>query len=351
MSKHDKTHMMYTGTYTNGEGKGIYAFSYDDKDGILQPMGIAAEAGNPSYLTLSGDGKYLYSVMEADGGAVASYAVNNSDMKLDFISSQSTEGKGPCYILLDSTGKYLYAANYSDGKLSMFPVDDKGRIGMLSCLISHSGCGPDQGRQDGPHAHCVTETPDGKYLCAVDLGIDKIMVYEILRESGKLNLSDEIIIKAGSGPRHMTFHPNGKFAYLVTELTSEVIVFSYNISSGFNEIQTISTLPDGYTEDNFCSSIKASPSGKYLYAANRGHDSIAVFRIDDETGMIKMSGCHAVEGKFPRDFEIDPSEKYLYVANQNSDSITQFEIVEDRLEFTGNTINIPNPACIKFKLI
>ena len=349
---------MYVGTYTHGKSKGIYIFDFDAISGKLELKGISSELENPAYLCVSKNNKYLYAVMEVRefqgeaSGAVGAYSIDSKTGLLKLINIQSTKGKDPCHLCIDGTGKYLFAANYNEGTFSVYPLGNEGQIGTISSIFRHKGSGPVKPRQEEPHVHYVTLTPDEKYLCAVDLGIDRINIYSFTPGNGcpLIKEARPVTVKPGSGPRHMDFSPNNKFTYLLTELSSEVVVFEYNChGAAFNQIQCISTLPSGFEGSNYCAAIHISPCGNYLYASNRGHDSIAIFRIISASGKLEPVSHIPTRGIFPRDFAIDPTGRFLFAANQDSDTIIPFAIMPDSglLEQTGNVIEIPNPVCIK----
>ena len=351
-------YIAYIGTYTSGKGEGIYIFELDAATGKLTQTGVS-KLENPSYLTVDSRCRYLYAVVESDefegknGGAVCAFSINSKTGGLELLNCQPTKGVAPCHICTDSSGKYLFAANYGEGTITAFPIATDGSIEPHSSIIQHQGSGPNPDRQEKPHAHYVTLTPDEKHLCAVDLGIDRIMVYGFDMQNGCL-IPDEslyVTLKPGSGPRHMEFHPNGKFAYLINELDSEIVVLGYSPSdSTFHKLQCISALPEGYTGISYGAAVHISPDGNFLYVSNRGHDSIGVFRVEKATGSLELVSHFPTHGKFPRDFALDPTGKFLFVANQNSDTIVQFEIncETGELERVGDIIEVPIPVCVKF---
>lgn len=354
--------LIYVGTYTNGKSKGIYGLYIDLKTGQLEQAELFAKLGNPSYLAVERNSKYLYSVLETEiingkqSGAVGSLKIDKTTGKLEPINRQTVMGATPCHVCIDNAGEYLLTANYEEGFLTLFPIYSDGSIGLPLSSVYHNGSGPDIERQEGPHTHFVTFTPDEKYICAVDLGIDKIMVYRMDKETGTLipAIEPSISLKSGSGPRHMEFHPDGSFAYLVNELSSDIIVFKYSPDYPLlSELQHISALPARYTGTNYCAAIHISPDGNFLYVSNRGHDSIAIFRIDKASGRLELIGHTNTYGNFPRDFSIDPAGKFLVVANQNSDNIVSFAIMQDsgKLEQIGCGIEVPSPVCIKFSML
>lgn len=356
-----KKYIAYIGTYTSGNSEGIYIFNMNSETGRLEQLGTASDIANPSYLAISKDNKYLYSVIETEkfngelGGGVASFTIDRSTGKLNLINTKGTKGVAPCHLCVNESNSSLYVANYGEGTVSSFSLDSKGGIDSLTSILVHEGWGPDVDRQEKAHAHCVVLTAKEEYLCAVDLGIDETRLYNLSNNRSLLfSAEHSIALNPGSGPRHIIFHANGKFAYIINELGSTVTVLNYSETDyKFSVVQYISTLPDGYEGENAPGAIHISPDGKFLYASNRGHDSIAVFKINKSSGKLELVSHSATEGKYPRDFEIDPTGKYLYVANQLSDNVTAFAICSDtgKLEPLGITYNIPSPVCIKFARI
>jgi 6-phosphogluconolactonase len=341
----------YVGTYTNGESKGIYRLKTNE-EGKIGEVRLAAELENPTYLTISYDNKYLYSVIKiGDLGGVAAFSIDPSTAELKLINYQVSKGSAPCHVSLDSENKYVFSANYHRGIIEVLPIREDGGVCPPSSIIRHEGSGPNKDRQESAHVHYAALNPDEKYLCAVDLGIDKVAVYSfkdgLLIEEKELSTS----LRPGCGPRHMVFHPNGIFAYVITELSNEIVILQYSkANNSFKELGLVSTLPKDYVGESFGSAIHISSDGRYLYAGNRGHDSIAVFKIDFSTGMIELVGHTSTVGLFPRDFALAPGERFVLAANQNSSNIVTFEIDKETggLTKVWNEISVPNPVCIKF---
>lgn len=347
---------VYIGTYSKSVNNGICIFEMDKLTGFLTAAGTAAGVENPSYLAFSNDNSFLYAVSETNefsgnaGGGVAAYAVCKETGSLDLINVQPTKSKGPCHLAADRENKYVITANYGEGTLSVFPLNKDGSIAPLARTLIL--CGPKNtagGRQDKAHTHYVGFTPDERFLFAVDLGIDQVVLYDYDKKNEVLaDAVGTIRVKPGSGPRHIAFHPDGIYAYLINELSSDIVVFSYDHCS-FHHLQSISALPKDFHGESYGGAIHISPDGRYLYATNRGYDSIAVFRIEKKTGLLELIANAPSFGKFPRDFCIDPTGRFMYVANQNSDIITLFRInmelgIPVPLYYK---INIPSPACVK----
>lgn len=340
----------YVGTYTTGDGKGIYSFEIDLSSGLVNNVKLEAELGNPTYLNIDKENKCLYSAIKKDeAGGVAVFSINPITKALKLINYEVTEGNSPCYVSLSSKNTYVFSANYHKGISEVYPLKEDGSVEPVLYMAVHEGSGPNKERQEKAHVHFAALTPDEKYLCVIDLGIDKMITYCL--DEGILSKYKEIILKPGCGPRHMDFHPNKRFAYIVTELSSEILTLEYDSSNGdFKEIQYISTLPSDYIGENLGSAIHISLDGKYLYTSNRGHDSIAAFSIDSTSGKLTLISHTSAEGNHPRDFNIDPSGKFLVVANKDTNNIVPFLIdkATGKLTKINTCVSIPNPVCIKF---
>ena len=353
-------YIAYVGTYTTKtSSKGIYAYRFNTANGQLTSIGVAAETTDPSFLAVHPSGRFLYAVNEIGNfngevsGAVSAFSIDAKTGSLKFLNQVPTRGAGPCYVSLDKTGSFALVANYDSGSIASFPVHFDGSLSTASGFVQHSGSGPDKARQEGPHAHWIGTSPDNRFALAVDLGLDQVIVYGFDGSSGVFTpmLSGFAKVKPGSGPRHLAFHPDGKFAYVVSEMASTVTVFSYKEKTGsFSLLQTISALPSDYSGPKEAAEIAVHPSGKFLYTSNRGHDSIAVFAIDPKKGTLKSLGQVLTGGKTPRHFAIDPTGAYLLAENEESNNIVVFHIdpATGSLTPTGQTIEVPSPVCITF---
>jgi len=353
-------YIAYVGTYTaKTTSKGIYAYRFDPQNGQLSAIGVAAQSEDPSFVVLHPNGKFLYAVNEignfngGTGGAVSAFAIDAKTGALKFLSQVPTRGAGPCHVSLDKNGAFVLVANYDGGSIASFPVHDDGSLGTASGFVQHSGSGPNKERQEGPHAHWIGTSPDNRFALAVDLGLDQVIVYNFDSSKGIFTpmLSGFAKLTPGAGPRHLAFHPDGKFVYVLSEMESSVTVFSYQAKNGtFTSRQTISTLPKDYSGPKEAAEIAVHPSGKFLYTSNRGHDSIAIFAIDEKKGTLKSLGQVLTGGKTPRHFAIDPSGAYLLAENQESNNIVVFHIdtATGGLTPTGQTIEVPSPVCITF---
>jgi 6-phosphogluconolactonase len=347
---------VYFGTYTSGDNgsKGIYRSKLDTDTGELSPPVLAAEAKNPSFLEIHPNGKYLYAVSESGrAGSVSAYAIDLGTKNLKLLNTQPSGGSGPCHVNIDHTGKNVLVTNYNSGSVSVIPIKSDGSLAEPSCFVQHKGSSVNPQRQTGPHAHSVNISPDDRFAFVADLGLDKIMIYRLNVDNGTITPNDPDFVKVqtGSGPRHFTFGIDGKYAYVINEMGGTITAFAYEPESGtLTEIQTISTLPDDFSGFNGCAEVRVLPNGRFLYGSNRGHDSIAVYRIDPIKGTLTFVERESADIKTPRNFNIDPTGKFCLVANQGSNSVVVFKINQKTgvLEPTGNKISIGKPVCIRF---
>jgi 6-phosphogluconolactonase len=353
------SYLVYVGTYTGPTSKGIYAFRFDAGSGKATSLGVVGETTNPSFLTVDRSRTHLYAVnevgdyQEQKSGGVSAFSIDRETGKLAFLNEVSSRGAGPCYLTLDKTGKYVLVANYDAGNVAVFPVLEDGKLGDASNVIQHTGHGPDAERQEGPHAHEIELSPDNHFAIASDLGLDKLLVYRFDASNGTLAVNNTPVaeLASGSGPRHFDFHPNGKFLYAISEMGGTVTAFRYDAGSGMlHNLQTVSTLPREFKGKNDSAEIEVHPSGKFLYASNRGPDDIAVFAVSRTKGTLTAIDHFPTKGKTPRNFAIDPSGRYLFAANQGSNNIVVFRIhpSSGRLTATGQVLDVPSPVCAKF---
>lgn len=351
--------LVYIGTYTRTTSKGIYVYRFDPSSGALEYVSEAAGLSNPSFVALHPSGRYLYSVNELGqfegkpSGGVSAFAIDPATGGLTLLNQQPSVGTGPCHISIESTGRYALVANYAGGSVTMLPIEADGKLGAPCDFVQHEGSSVNLSRQKAPHAHSINPDPTNRYAYVPDLGTDKIVIYQLDLANGKLAPNDPPFarVKAGSGPRHMDFHPNGKFAYVINEIGSTITVFDYDAATGaLKEKQMISTLPEDFMGVSHTADIHVAASGKFLYGSNRGHDSIAIFAVDEATGKLSPIGYESTRGRFPRNFALDPTGNFLLAANQNTDNIFTYRIDQatGKLTWTGHETKVGMPVCLKF---
>ena len=356
-------YLLFVGTYTEKESKGIYAYSFDAASSELTPLGVAAETSNPSFLAIDPSHRFLYAVNEvqkykdASSGVVSAFAIDatkgdRQTGKLRLLNEVASRGADPCYIAFDKTGKYVLVANYTGGSVAVFPVQTDGRIGEASAFIQHTGSSVNRERQEGPHAHWIETTTDNRFAIAVDLGLDELLIYRFDAKTGTLTPNNPPYAKLdpGAGPRHLAFHPSNKYAYVVNELQSTITTFRYDARHGsLHKLKTLSTLPKDFSGSNDTAEIEVHPNGKFLFASNRGEDTIVVFSIDTKTGALRLAGHFPTQGKTPRNFKIDPTGKLLLVANQDTNNIAVFQIDSNSGQLTFmKMLQAPSPVSLKF---
>lgn len=352
-----KTQFLFVGTYTSGESEGIYVYKLDPATGQFNHVSTAKGLSNPSFLVVAPDKKHVYAVSESGKnrtGSVYGFSFDAASAQLTLLNQQDGVGSGPCHINIDRQGKFTITGNYAGGSISVMPIQPDFSVGTTAQTIIHSGSSVVESRQKAPHVHSINFSPDGKQVFVPDLGTDKIMIYDFnpahnitpLRPSATPFVS----IEPGGGPRHFTFSPNGKFAYVVHEISGKVTAFRYENGS-LQPLQTISGAPADYTGTVFSSAdIHISPDGKHLYMSNRGElNNISIFSIDAKTGNLTLTGHQPSGGKHPRNFMIDPSGEYLLAANQNGNNIVVFrrDAATGALTPTGQEIKVPSPVCLK----
>jgi 6-phosphogluconolactonase len=364
---HGAETFVWFGTYTGGpaNSEGLYVSRLDAATGKLTEPVVAAAAKSPSFLAVHPTLPVLYAVSEVgetDGkptGAVCSFAIDETTGKLTLKNHQPSGGAGPCHVSVDRTGRVALAANYGGGSVICLGLAADGSLepvvaGAPGGFIQHEGKGPNPQRQEAPHAHSINPTADGRFAVACDLGVDKVLIHAL--DVGKATLAPHGFGRGtpGAGPRHFAFHPSGRYGYAVNELDLTVTAFAFDPQAGtLTEVQSLSTLPADVTDTKGFSTaeIVTHPSGKFLYASNRGHDSIAMYAIDQGTGRLTFLGTEPIRGKTPRNFVIDPTGKFLLAAGQNSHTVTVFAIDAEtgRLSFTGQSLDVPSPVCIRFR--
>ena len=352
-------YFVYVGPYTGEKSKGIYVCRFNAGTGKLGSLELAAEVGNPSFLAVHPNHRFVYAVSEVSryegqrSGYVSAFEIDRKTGKLTLLNKVSSRGGGPCHLVVDKTGKNVLVANYGSGSVAVLPIKENGLLGDASAFVQHSGSSMNPRRQQGPHAHCVSLSPDNRFAFVVDLGLDKVLIYRFDPEKGSLTPNDPPFAKVnpGAGPRHFTFHPSGKFAYVINEMQSTITAFAYDAKRGaLRELQTITTLPAGFAGENTTAEVQAAKSGKFLYGSNRGHDSIAGFSVDPGKGTLAPIEQVSTQGKMPRNFNIDPTGSYLFAANQNSHNVVIFRVdgKTGRLIPSGQVFEVGSPVCVDF---
>jgi 6-phosphogluconolactonase len=351
--------LVYIGTYTGGKSQGIYASRFNPANGALAAPELAFKTTNPSFLALHPKRNFLYAVGETSGsgarksGSVSAFSRDPATGKLQLLNEVSSAGTSPCHLALDSTGRCLLVANYGNGTVASFSVQEDGRLGEARTIIQHEGSSVNRQRQQGPHAHHVVTDRGNRHALVCDLGLDKVMIYRLDAIQGALTANDPThgSVPAGAGPRHLAFDPGGRRAYVINEMGSSITAFKYQPRRGaLEEIQTLSTLPEGFSKASSCAEVQVHPSGKFVYGSNRGHDSIAVFGVDSKDGSLTPVQHQSTQGKTPRHFAIDPSGRWLLAENQDSDNITIFSLdaKTGRLTPTGRSVEVGAPVCLVF---
>ena len=345
--------IMYVGTYSLRGSKGIYVFEFDRKAGTMQPVPSDSNGKSPSFLALHPSGNYLYSVNEGANkeGGVSTYTVDKPTGKITFLNSQSSLGSGPCYVSVDQSGRVAFVANYGSGNAAVLPIETNGKLGAPTDSVRGTGSGPNAQRQEKPHYHSATVSPDNRFMYVADLGTDKLNILAIDPKTATVKPAamPYVSVKPGSGPRHMAFHPNGKYAYLVEEMISSVAIFSRNAQTGALTLieDNVKTLPADFTGQNTSADIHIDPLGQFLYQSNRGANTLAIFAIGNDGRLTKV-GDQPTEGKTPRNFLIEPKGDFIFVAHQDSDNITIFKRDKKtgKLTYTGQSVSVPAPVCV-----
>jgi 6-phosphogluconolactonase len=352
--------IVYIGTQASPRSQGIYMTRMDPKTGALSKPELAVEAKNPNFVAFHPSYKFLYACAEitdaagAKAGGVASFAIDPISGKLTPLNQQPSGGRGPCFVAVDKAGKNVLVANYGSGSVACLPIEADGKLKPPSSTIQHEGKGVDPKRQEGPHAHSINLDAANRFAFAADLGLDKVMIYKFDGENGTLTPNDPpfATVTPGGGPRHLAWHPSGKFAYVNDEMGDAVNAFAYDAAKGaLMSMQVVSSIPKDYpgAADNTTAEVVVHPSGKFLYVSNRGHDSIANYTIGDD-GKLTPRGFTLTQGQVPRNFAVAPGGEFLLAANQKTDSIVVFKIDQGNgdLTPTGAKIETPVPICIRF---
>jgi 6-phosphogluconolactonase len=358
----DGTHdwLMFVGTYTRtGRSKGIYVYRMNGNTGALDLAHTQEGISNPSFLAIHPNRRFLYAVAEVEesggvpGGALTAYAIDAKTGSLKRMNHQTTGGPGPCHVSVDATGKYAIVANYGGGSVCVIPISDDGSLKPYSQFIQHQGgTKVNPRRQDKAHAHSINLDPANKRAVVNDLGMDRILVYDMDLDKGKLILNETASVDSapGAGPRHFDYHPDGRHAYAINELGCTVTAYDFDSSSGkLSDIQSVSTLPDDFDGQNSTADIHVHPNGRFVYGSNRGHNSLAIYSIEQGTGRLTFVGHQSTGGKTPRNFAIHPDGRFLYAANQDTDNIVRFGIDAKTGGLTPQAeVSCPMPVCLKF---
>jgi len=353
-------YFIYFGTYTHTASKGIYAYRFQPANGSLTPLGLAAETPHPSFVVAHPNGRFLYAANEHEDGnppgtrnSISAFEIDTATGRLTFLNKASAMGTGPCHVSVDRTGTLLLVANYESGSVAVLPIGRDGRLSEATSVIQHKGSSVDPVRQLSPHAHFVAASPDNRFALVVDLGMDRVMAYRLDAGNGTLSPEDpsSAPAQAGSGPRHLSFHPSGRYAYVNGEMSSTVTVFAYDArTAALKPLQTVSTLPSGFTGTSATAEIQTDPSGRFLYVSNRGLDSIAVFAIDGTSGLLTPVQQAPTGGSTPRYFAFDPTGAYVFAGNQNSNTVTVYrtDAQSGRLTPVQTLADVPEPASFAF---
>jgi 6-phosphogluconolactonase len=346
--------LVFITTFAGGDKGAITAYELDGTSGALKQVRQTKGVENPFFLALSPNGKFLYSIHAKKFGGndeeqVAAYKIGDGG-ELSLLNRQSARGTAACYLQVDATGKTLLVANYSSGSVASLPIHADGSLGEAASFVQHSGSSVDPARQKGPHAHSIVTSPNNRFAYAADLGLDQVLIYRLDAANAKLvpNVPPFAKTPAGAGPRHQAFHPNGKRLYVINEISNSVTAFDHNAETGaLAELQTISTLPEGYSGRSHCADVKITPDGRYLYGTNRGHDSIAMYKIGDD-GRLTLVGIEPSLGKGPQNMAITPDGKLLVCANMPGNNVAVFRIdaASGKLKSVGEPASMPSPSCI-----
>jgi 6-phosphogluconolactonase len=351
--------LMYVGTYTGTGSEGIYAYRFNPANGEVTRIGLVAKTDNPSFLAIDSKGKFLYAVNELDSfqnessGAVSVFSINKETAALELIQQIPSLGAAPCHVTLDKSERFLLVANYNGGNAVVFPVESDGKLGAHTALIQNVGSSVNAARQTSPHAHFIQTTPDNRHVMIADLGIDQIVVNQFDAGTGAVTSVQpgNTMLTPGAGPRHVAFSPSGNFMYVLNELTSTINVFELNVENGSTkELQSLSALPPNFSGANTTAEITIDATGKFLYASNRGDNSIGMYSIDAVSGTLTAVEWVPSGGKDPRHFIIDPTGKWLIAANQNSDNLVIFQIDQQQGQLIkkSEAAGINSPVCVKF---
>ncbi|MDQ0057969.1 lactonase family protein [Paenibacillus harenae] len=356
MSAEQQRLLVFAGSYSEAEESGVYVYAFDEEAGQLMLLNDYEGLKNPTFVQVDAEHNRLFSISETtteDGrkvGEAVAYAIDGAAGKLTLLNRAITVDSTTCHIQLDASKRFATVTSYHGGMIGLHAIKEDGRIGEKLDVAQHSGSSVHPERQDRPHPHSSFYSPDGNYLLVQDLGLDKIFTYTVDKQAGKLNRVAEVSLHPGAGPRHLTFHPSGSFAYVINEVDSTVTAFAFDAASGrLSTIETVSTLPEGFEGDNSCAEIAISKDGKFVYGSNRGHDSIVVYAVDEQAGKLTTIQHISVQGGHPRHFALTPNGRYLLVANRDTNNIATFAVDEasGKLTFTGQSVTVSKPVCVQ----
>ena len=347
--------LVFISAFAAGDEGAIHAYQLEMDTGHLKLVQRTTDVENPFFMAVSADHRFLYSIHAAAFGGeeheqVAAYKIEGRTGRLKLLNRQSALGSASCYLDIDATGRTVVVANYSTGSVASLPVQKDGSLGEASSFIQHAGSSVDPARQKGPYAHCIVVSPDNRFVYAVDLGLDQVLGYRLEAATAKLSHNRQPFVRTppGAGPRHLTFHPNGKHLYVINELKNSVTLFDYIAESGILiERQTISTLPEDFDGKSYCADLKITPNGRFLYGTNRGHDSIAVYSIGDDA-RLTLIRIEPSLGKGPQNLAITPGGELLLCANMPGNNVAVFRIDPQAggLKAVGEPVSMPRPSCI-----
>lgn len=354
--KKEAKEIVYVGTYSTRDSEGIYVFEFDRATGKLKVLQAVTEGKSPNFLALHPNGKLLYAIYSegtlADnpaGGSVMSFRINPETGHLTKLNEQSSEGRGPAHLSVDPKGKFAFVSNYGGGNIAVYPIQKDGSLGKASDFVQHEGGSTHPTRQKQPHVHSATPSIDGKFVYVSDLGTDKVMIYKVTKE-GKLKSAGFASSTPSSGPRHFAIHPNGKFGFSAEELSSTIASYAINTSTGsLRPLERVNMLPFNFNETNSAADIHVSPDGNYLYASNRGNESLVIFSINKKSGKLTLVGHESTNGKHPRNFYVDKKGDFVFVANMNTDNVVLYkrDTASGKLTPTGEELSIPAPVSIQ----
>ncbi len=349
--------IIYIGTFDGDGSEGLYVFEFNPVTGEMNQIQTVSNRKGPNFQAIDPTGHYLYSVSgepfadSSKAGTVSAYSIDQQNGKLTLINEQSIEGRGPAHVSVDPKGRFVYVSNYGSGSLSVFAIRDDGGLSAAVEVVQHEGHSINKKRQQSPHVHSIIPSPDGSIIYVSDLGMDKIMIYKVDAVTGKLSPAPAPYFKStpGAGPRHFIIHPGEQFAYSAEEMSSTVAVLKVNeATGGLTQIQRISTIPKSYEDKNTAADIHISPDGQFLYASNRGHNSLVIYKINQSSGKLTLVGYQSTRGERPRNFMVGQQGDFVWVANLNSDKVVLFERnkATGKLSYTGTQVKVPQPVCV-----